>query len=307
MLHRSSLLLLPLLLCACIPSGSDFGTTSSSSSVSSSSASIVATANVTFSGRLSFRENPVDGADVDLLQDGGSAILLRSPSVDLRGYVGTKVRVTGRLQPASDGQHVLLDVSELVMLEASSSSLQESSSSEGVSTLSAASAQSSIASSLKPASSAPASSISKTSSVAATSSAAAAPQTHDVQIAAMAKEDLSAGRWTQQYCSSHIGFCFPVHKNWWFLSFGASTGELWHVEISNQELANPGDGVIVVRLVSGALGANLSTGSVEEKGTNVVAYAAFNATSHVEITAPGALRDAASYIATHVATFAPQN
>ena len=69
----------------------------------------------------------------------------------------------------------------------------------------------------------------------------------------MAKDDMSAANWSREYCTSHLSFCFPVHKNWWYKSFGATTSYLWHVEISSEEINALGEGPLVVNLVSGSL------------------------------------------------------
>ncbi len=107
--------------------------------------------------------------------------------------------------------------------------------------------------------------------------------------------------WTQQYCSSHLAFCFPVHKNWWFTSFGATTSYLWHVEISSEEIKGLGDGPLVVNLVSGDIASTgASDGSTRTQGDFVVGYKAWNDKSHFEVSGPINLQSAVSYIATHI-------
>jgi hypothetical protein len=115
----------------------------------------------------------------------------------------------------------------------------------------------------------------------------------------MAKENLISDRWTQQYCSTHIGLCFPVHKNWWFKSFGATTSYLWHVEVSASEINNLGDGPLVVNILAGAL-SGASDGEVKMNGDWVIGYKAWKDGRHVEISAPASLAEAVRYITSHM-------
>ena len=82
----------------------------------------------------------------------------------------------------------------------------------------------------------------------------------------MAKDDLATGQWTQQYCTSHIGFCIPVHRNWWFKSFGTTTSYLWHVEVSPEELQGLGDGPLVINLAAGSI-PDSDDAKIKEQGT----------------------------------------
>ena len=73
----------------------------------------------------------------------------------------------------------------------------------------------------------------------------------------MAKATVDAANFNKQYCTGHIGFCIPVHRNWYFQSFGANLPPyLWHVEIADHEISQAGDGAIFVNLVSGDLGSD---------------------------------------------------
>lgn len=76
------------------------------------------------------------------------------------------------------------------------------------------------------------------------------PKSKEEAIAAMASENLSADQWTFTYCTHHFeGFCVPIHKNWWYKAFGATSESLFHIEIGVQELLELGDGIISIDLV----------------------------------------------------------
>ena len=113
-------------------------------------------------------------------------------------------------------------------------------------------------------------------------------------------KDANAGEWTQQYCSTHIGFCIPVHKNWWFKSFGTTTSYLWHVELGPEELQNLGDGPLVVNLLSGALSGAADT-EVKMQGNSAVGYRAWTDNRHFEISAPVELQAAVQHITANLA------
>lgn len=113
------------------------------------------------------------------------------------------------------------------------------------------------------------------------------------KAAVMAKNNMDAGNWTQQYCSSHIGYCIPVHKNWWFNAFGATSTTLWHLEIGPSEIINLGDGPLTVDVVSGNTSAD---GSVTVTGDSVVGIRSWTNGRHIEIRGPANLETAIRYI-----------
>ncbi|MFA6259155.1 MAG: hypothetical protein WCX29_00930 [Candidatus Peribacteraceae bacterium] len=117
------------------------------------------------------------------------------------------------------------------------------------------------------------------------------------QVETMAADTYTADRWTQEYCTMHIGFCIPVHKNWWFKSFGSTSSYLWHVELGTQPVDALGDGVIVVNLVSGSLadiGAN--DGEVVVQDNAAIGFRAWTNDSHFEIVAPAVLQEPIRFI-----------
>ena len=113
----------------------------------------------------------------------------------------------------------------------------------------------------------------------------------------MASVNLAESNWSQQYCTTHIGFCFPVHKNWWFKSFGTTSSHLWHVEISNVEIDELGQGPLVVNLSAGSAEAEgTADGEVRAQGDFVVGYKNWTENRHIQVSAPKVLEPAVRYI-----------
>ena len=124
-------------------------------------------------------------------------------------------------------------------------------------------------------------------------------------IDSMAKDDYSPERWSQpKYCTGHIGFCVPIHKNWWYKSFGNTTSHLWHLELSNKEIQSLGDGPIVVKLVSGSIGSKKATDKqVRVQGNNVIGFRAWDDNSHFEIVADKSLENPVKYLTRELSKF----
>jgi hypothetical protein len=118
---------------------------------------------------------------------------------------------------------------------------------------------------------------------------------------AMAKDNMSDAFWTQEYCTTHLSFCFPVQKNWWFKSFGTTTYDLWHVEISSEEINDLGDGPLLVNLMAGDVSTQGATdGEIKTQGNFVVGYKAWTDNRHFEVSAPKVLETAVQYILNHI-------
>ncbi len=139
------------------------------------------------------------------------------------------------------------------------------------------------------------SSLSPSSSSSAVSSVSATPS--DADVAAMSSEDLASSRWTQQYCSTHMGFCIPIHKNWYFKSFGAVVPSLWHVEVSAQSIENVGEGPLVIALKTGDITSlSVTDGAVVESGDKAIGYRSWSDNRHFEVSADVSLKAAVTYI-----------
>ncbi len=153
------------------------------------------------------------------------------------------------------------------------------------------------------------SSVAKTpvSSASSSSSAAPAIAPSEPVVAQMAKQSYAtSGIWTQKYCTGHVGFCVPVHKNWYYKSFGATTSTLWHVEFGISEIDALGQGGISLNLISGtAESAGGIDGKTEEKAGIIVGYKNWDGGKHIQIAADARLTEAVTYMLDHLERYAP--
>ena len=201
-----------------------------------------------------------------------------------------------------DGTGVCME--ELVGGSVSSESSSSVGSSESSSDSSVASTSSSFvspssasASSATTSSSSVSSTSSSSSSNSVSSSAGSMGATYERAVEMMIKEEYTADRWTQEYCTSHVGFCVPVHKNWYYKSFGAMSTVLWHVEIGAVDVQSTGDGPIVVELKSGdVVGLGVGDSDVRVVGERAIGYRSFSDNRHIEISGPKDLREPVEYI-----------
>lgn len=309
-LLRILALIVPLSLAACLggsPSDSEDSTTVVPSASSFRSvASVQETRNITYQG-------VVESSGISIYQEGshrlaledGRFLLLESSTIDLESYLSAEVEITGSLRPTVEAGGIIMRVDRIVTLgsDSSQSVSQETSSasSDASSDYSTISSVSSAAiSSITPSSSV--SSVALSSSLAVTSSVAASStepvSTEDeARIVTMASHDTASTNWTQEYCTEHIAFCFPVHRNWWFQSFGATTSTLWHVEVGPAAITSLGDGPLQINLVSGSVVAKKATdGQVRVKGDVVIGYREWTENRHFEIIADARLEAAVRHI-----------
>jgi hypothetical protein len=237
---------------------------------------------------------------------GGRFILLESANVDLNAYLGAEVEVFGAIRPTVEAGGIIMRVEQVAYLHASSSSEEQVESSVASSSESepAPIEQSSSKSSVLPAPK-PQSSV-RTETQSSSKKSEPTPidreetpisEALQARIDAMAKENISADRWTRQYCTSHIGFCIPVHKNWYFTSFGTTSSALWHVEVSSEAPEGLGDGPIGVNLYTGSVASKKATdGQVRAQGDLVIGFREWTDGQHFEIIAPAALEEAVRHI-----------
>lgn len=243
-----------------------------------------------------------------LMLDGGRFIMLESNTVNLDQFDGKTVQVLGAVRPTQEAGGIIMNVQTLTDLTPKSSS--ESSSSESMSSLSSQSQESASSLSARSAAAIVSSSVSsaaaekssalsipQSSSAAAASSAYQASTQLSDEAATMAKDDMSAQNWTQQYCSGTAGFCVPIHKNWYYRGFGATATTLWHVEVGPTDVNNIGDGPLIVNMMSGTLSdAGASDGQVKVTGGSVIGYRSWSENRHIEISAPADLQAAVSFM-----------
>lgn len=316
-----------LLLCAlvsCAPApGEQLQTPAPPSQLNASASSAPASSLSTFEGRL-------DKAGISIYMEGthrlstddGGVVLLESATVDLDQYLDKKVRVTGDARPTVEQGGTLVRVQTIEQLpddnlprtetgampQSSSSAAEEALSSSAESSSAVSSAAPKASSSKAAARSLAASTKKVSSSAAAASTSSAGPLT-DTQRRTdlMAKSKADAANFTQEYCSTHVGFCVPLHHNWFYYSFGTTSSYLWHVEVSSDEIENLGDGPLVLNLVSGDLPSTASDESISDRGEYVIGYRAWTNNRHFEVTAPAKLRTAVQYIVSNLAVYHDQD
>ncbi|MDA1292720.1 MAG: hypothetical protein O3A81_02990 [bacterium] len=121
-------------------------------------------------------------------------------------------------------------------------------------------------------------------------------------IEVMSRQDYAAANWTQQYCTSHISFCAPVHRNWWFKSFGATSSTLWHVELSPEPIESLGQGPLVIELIAGSN--TDADGTIDVSNGKAVGYKEWTFGRHFRISGDESLKDAILYITQNITDYA---
>lgn len=319
---------LTLLLSSCLPGNagkSQSGSSSSSQNFEASQAStssVVSTHNVSYIGT-------VEDLGVSIYQQGthtlvlsdGQFILLESTDANLtlNTYLGKRVEVRGSVQPTVEGNATIMRVEEVTVLDPAPTAIATASGEVMSSSVMNASPSSAMTSSRESpaimpaiASRSPVSAAGSASSSAPSSNSAArstiSGQVLEAKIALLAKQTYDqSGLWTQKYCTSHIAFCIPVHKNWYFKSFGATTTNLWHVEFSIASIDELYQGPIILNLVPGSSAAvNASDGQVRAQGNDIVGFKDWNDGTHFEIIADARLSSAIAYMLSHITPYTPE-
>ncbi len=236
-----------------------------------------------------------------LTLENGQFLILESNSLDLNNYLERSVRVTGDVRPTVEEGGMIMRVETVSTMEQSSDG--SVSSDMGESSVSST-ASSSVASGI--ASKSSFSSIPSTASISSipriSSAAQSSADAVSAKVQTMAKANLAVANWTQKFCSRQTAFCIPVHKNWWFKSFGATSTYLEHMEVGPQELENLGDGPLSINVVSGSInGTGKSDGQVVTEGGDTVGYRAWSNDRHIEVRAPSILAEAVRYITQNIA------
>lgn len=303
-----ALLLSALLLLPACSRGAIGGQNASASSSTVSSEEIRETRNVTYRGTVEPLGVTIamQGTHALALGD-GRMLILESKDVDLESYLDHEVEVFGALRPTVEAGGIIMRVERITDLSPASAAFRSSSGISSVATVSREAVSSFMgASSYDPISSAVPSSrassaLSSTRSSATTpSSVASSTDTGlEARIVLMAKQDMSPGKWTQTYCTDHVGFCVPIHKNWWFVSFGNTTLTLWHVEVSSESFEGMGGGPIAIDLVGGDL-SGFGDGDVVVSGGAVTGYRSWTQGRHFRITADARLEAAVRYMTEHL-------
>lgn len=236
------------------------------------------------------------------LEDG--RFLLLESIIDLQPYEGKHVEVLGAVRPTVEAGGQIMRIERVTELGESSASSESSGSGSSLSSESSAESSASLStvSSAIPVSSSR-SSVSSSSALPSSSSLAVissvsstnyqASDELSAKAEAMSKADMAISKWTQQYCSTPAGFCFPVHKNWYYNSFGATTSALWRVEVGPTAVNNLGEGPLIVLLLPGAATAD---GNVTVSGDAATGQRAWTDNRHFEVRAPASLQAAIKII-----------
>ncbi len=193
-----------------------------------------------------------------------------------------------------------------VMMSSSSSSAMSSSTVSSAVSISSKSASSVMAVSSSKSSSMPIVVSSSSSISSSQSSVPADSAAMEQQIVLLAKQTYDQDSlWTQKYCTSHVGFCVLVHKNWYFKSFGATTSNRWHVELGMVDIAELGDGAIIINIVAGSSASmQAQDGQIKTQGTDVIGFKDWTDGTHFEIIADARLKAAVSYMLSHITPYA---
>lgn len=237
----------------------------------------------------------------------GRFVLLESQSLDLNGYVGEEVELFGSTRPTVEANGIIMNVNEAKLILP-----PEEDSAEGPDEVPKLVEREPAEQPTKPTEPLPLRSSEGAKGgtepsqplESSTSPEPALSADLTAVIEAMAAENFSAEHWTQEYCSSHIGFCIPVHRNWWYKSFGTTTTTLWHVEVGNSPVLNLGDGHITLNLLFGDLSLeNQATSEVRIDNDTVVASRPWSGNRHFEIRAHAKLEAAARYMIDHISSY----
>ena len=278
------------------------------------------TPNVTYSGTVA-------PAGISIYQEGSHRlvlsddrfILLESDSVDLNGYVDEEVKVTGSVRPTVEEGGMIMRVDNITLkkqkiADVEGETLEEESLEESESSEAPEEEQTSSEAPEEPSnedeeeaeeeSSEEENGNEEESEDPVSEEEVLSAELLEI-IESMAKDDYSPERWTQpQYCTGHIGFCVPIHKNWWYKSFGNTTSHLWHLELSNKKIESLGDGPIVVKLVAGSIGSKKATDKqVRVQANTVIGFRAWDDNSHFEIVADKSLENPVKYLTRELSKF----
>jgi hypothetical protein len=264
---------------------------------------------VSVRGTVKLTSGPVP--TVELLTSIGDIYTLTSSQVSLMDYDTQEVELTGNLMTDRSTGSQQIDVQEITVIVA-----EEFSSSVSMSSAASSVAMSLAASSTKASVSASKASTPKlipTQAPTATSSSAApvSQPTAGMSAEFMARVQKMARvrgseAWTQQYCSSHIGVCFSVRNDYWYRSFGAQAGTLWHVELNSEDFVDEaaiGTGPLVVDLIGGRLADSIADQQVLVDGEFVVGYRLWTGGRHFEVRAPLALRTSVEFLVQSITAF----
>ncbi|PIQ76481.1 hypothetical protein COU78_06800 [Candidatus Peregrinibacteria bacterium CG10_big_fil_rev_8_21_14_0_10_49_24] len=239
-----------------------------------------------------------------LVMEDGKFILLESNTKDLNGYVNEEVKVLGAIRPTTETDAMIMRVEGIELLQPKEEETVEETQTDNTMQQSTDIAERETSTEEPEAETTP--ETTDANEEVSENTPPVLPSTPEVAEASpaflgrakkMASEDFGSSNWSQQYCTAHIGFCIPVHKNWWYKSFGATSTSYWHVEMNSESIENLGDGPIIVVLNGESLQAlQIQDGSIHTEGSSVVGYRSWTNGRHFEVRADSSLRSAVEYI-----------
>lgn len=231
-----------------------------------------------------------------LILPGGKFVLLEAEDIDLNGYVDEEVQIFGALRPTVEAGGMIMRVERIELISEDSEDAElieeevteDSEDSELIEEEVTEDAEDAEANPVDEPADEPEDE---------------APSADLVErIEMMARQDFSESNWTQQYCTSHISFCSPVHRNWWFKSFGATSSTLWHVELSPEPIESLGQGPIVIELIAGAIGE--ADGTIDNVDGQSIGYKEWTFGRHFRISGDASLEQAILYITQNITDYA---
>ena len=304
------------LLCCCLFLSACFGSTNTPEPdpvpATEETEEIAETKNVFYSGT-------VQPAGISIYQEGthklvlpdGRFILLESNAIDLNGYVGEEVELFGSLRPTVEAGGMIMNVEKAVaMIDEDEDEEEDTNEATGTGSTTeqddttvppqedfddSSDKEDEIYSETEETDTPELSEEDDSESDFTGSTSSVDPVVRSARAQKMSGFDYSEEYWSLEYCSSHIGFCIPVHKWFWYRSFGATDQDLWHVELGSDEVQQIGDGPIVLQLLPGELPSGASDRKTMLVGEEVKGYVLWNK-GYFVVSAPASLENAVSYI-----------
>ena len=254
-----------------------------------------------------------------LVLDDGRMILLESEEIDLNGYVDERVDVFGAIRPTVEGAGSIMRVERVKLVVEEEKQDVEDLGEE----LEKSETESQSESPLNIPSSSDGQGEGEEVSNEEVSTATSGDmvdenveivqETNDspvsispelmARIEKMAAHKTDVAEWTQQYCSSQIKFCFPIHRNWWYTSYGATTSALWHMELSPEDMTDfsMGDSPIVLNLFGGSLAEQgHEDKQVLSAGDHITIYVDWNGYQYFTISGHSLLQSAITYLSENI-------
>lgn len=223
-----------------------------------------------------------------LLLPAGRFILLESDTINLGDYVGKEVEVFGSVRPTVEAGGMIMRVTKLTemtkeepQVHTGSTALLEPTEGQGEQKETIPNEETPAEEEVMEKEPVEEEELPKEEVVTIEQERSAELQ---ARIVTMSNEDLAPHRWTQQYCSTHVNFCFNIHKNRWYQSFGVTNSSLWHVEVSDQPISTLGDGIIFATLKSGNV--PFADGTLQTTGNTIVGVRSLGDERYLQIEGP---------------------